>query len=224
MIETNASPFRSRHNIAATERAVKDILKDGTPRWVSHPQDFKQWAAEVYHQEKEESDKLALGFREEEQDTLTDVKARRVKPMDSRAFIQKLRDNGIKCFTYQIPHTPNTPGMMVNTVGLWCVVPGEEQIGFKYQGHRYQYMTWMAIPMMWEWSLLPVDEHQIPVGENRGWRTVVARLIARKVLTEIKAHEIFGEPSGATSKIYKRTLFEFRNGRYKPNDRPITAE
>lgn len=225
MIETNASPFRARHNVRATERAVKQILADGTPAWVSRPKDFKQWASEVYHQEKEESDKLALAYREEEQETLTDEKARTVHPMHVDEFMRKLRINGVKCFIYQTPWKKGDPASMMNTVGLWAVVPGQEQAGFIHKGEGHQYVTWMDVPFMYEWSVLRLDEHSIPIGEKyRGWRTVLSRLIAMKVLSETKAHRIFGEPSGATSKIYKRTLFEFRNGRYKPNDRPIAAE
>lgn len=224
MIETTETPIRSRIDYRTTDRSIKKILADGTPRWVSHPQDFSQWARECYLEEKEESTKQVAAYREEEQDTLTDYKARKIHPMSSRDFIQKLRDNGVKCFTYQVPHGPGTPARMMNTVGLWCVVPDQSGIGFLYQGQHYQYMTWLQIPFMWEWSLLPLDEHQLSAGENRGWRTVLARLIARKVLTEQKAHLLFGEPSGATSKIYKRTLFDFRNGRYRPNDRSIATE
>lgn len=145
-----------------------------------------------------------------------------VNPMEVRAFIKKLRDNRIKCFLYQVPPGPKTPPAMVNTVGLWAEVPSQRGIGHLYQGTRHQYMTWMDIPFMYEWSVLRLDEHQIPIGEkHRGWRTVLSKLICRKVLTETKAHQIFGAPGGATSCIYKRTLFEFRNGRCRPNERTI---
>jgi hypothetical protein len=225
MIETNVSPFRSRHDIRRTEQSVKHILSGGTPRWVSHPKDFKQYANEVYFEEKEKSDKLVLSYRMEEQDTLTDEKARKKGALSTREFIKKLRDNGVNCFTYQVPPDPKTPKSMINTVGLWCEVPSERSIGFLYRGIRHQYMTWMDIPFMYEWSVLRLDDHQLPAGEKyRGWRTVLARLVMRKVLTELRAHQIFGEPSGATSKIYKRTLYDFRNGRIKLNDRPSISE
>src|ERR1700735_5487228 len=122
MIETNASPFRSRHDLGRTERAIKQILADGTPAWVSHPKDFKEWAIELYAEEKESSDKQVSGYRMEGQDLLTDKKARRINPIDSRDFISKLRNNGVRCFTYQVQDA-NTPGHLLNTVGLWCQIP-----------------------------------------------------------------------------------------------------
>jgi hypothetical protein len=225
MIETNASPFRSQHNVKVTEQSIKNILADGTPRWVSHPKDFKEYANEEYYREKEQSDRLVSAYRMEEQDTLTDEKARKVGKISTREFIKKLRDNGVNCFTYQVPPDAKTPASMRNTVGLWCEVPSERSIGFSYRGINHQYVTWMDIPFMYEWSILRLDDHQLPAGEKyRGWRTVLARLVMRKVLSEVKANRIFGEPSGATSKIYKRTLFEFRNGRIKLNDRPAATE
>jgi hypothetical protein len=218
------SPIRSRIDTRRTDQAIKHILADGTPAWISRPQDFKQWARECYLEDKEDSDRQVLAYRMEEQDTLTDEAARMIHPMDTRNFIQKLRDNGIKCFTYQVPLGPGTPVTMLNTVGLWAEVPSQRSIGHLYQGTRHQYMTYLDIPFMFEWSVLRVDPHGLPNGEKyRGWRTVVSKLIAMKVVTEIKAHQIFGEPIGATSKIYKRTLYEFRNGRYKPNDRQLNS-
>jgi hypothetical protein len=224
MIQTTQTPFRSRHNIAVTERSIKNILADGTPRWVSNPREFKNWAQELYLKDKEDSDRQVAGYRIEGQDLLTDEKARKIHPMSSRDFIQKLRDNGVNCFTYQV-QAENTPAAMVNTVGLWCVIPSQAQIGFAYQGRKYQYITWMDIPSMYEWSVLRVDRHELPSGEKyRGWRTVVSEMIKRKVFTEQKAHEIFGLPSGRQSLFYRKRLHLYRNGRFKQNDRILTAE
>ena len=218
---TDQNPIKSHIN---PERMARQTLEHGVPKWLSHPQDFKQWARECYIEDKEESDNQAAIYRVEEQDTLSDEKARMIHPMDSRQFIEKLRKNGVHCFTYQVPPSAGTPEAMHNTVGLWAEVPNERGIGHLYQGINHQYMTWMDIPFMYEWSVLRVDEHKIPIGEKyRGWRTVLTRLIARKVLTEIKAHQIFGEPLGTTSKIYKRTLFNLRNGRINLNERTNEA-
>lgn len=218
MIETDEIPFRSNIN---PEKMVREITRYGIPRWASHPLEFKNWAKECYAREKEQSDQQVRGYQMEEQDTLSDEKCRMINPISTREFIQKLRNNGVKCFTYQIPPDAKTPPTMLNTVGLWCEVPTERAIGHIYQGHRHQYMTWLQIPAMFEWSVIRLDAHNLPAGEKyRGWRTVLARLIMRKVLTEKKAERIFGIPSGATSKIYRKTLYDFRNGRIKLNDGP----
>jgi len=217
-------PIRSNMTVAKAQRSAKAILKYGTPRWLSHPRDFKQWALECYLKDKEQSDAQVADYRMEEQETLTDYKARMIHQMGTREFIKKLRDNGVHCFTYQAPQNAGTPREMLNTVGLWCEIPSQRAIGHEYQGHKHQYICYLDIPTMYEWSVLRTDAHGLPIGEAyRGWRTVLSQLIQRKVLTESKAHEIFGSPSGATSRIYRRTLYNLRNGRIKPNDRAIEA-
>ena len=52
VIVTNANPIRSRIDWKTSNAAVKEILKDGTPKWVSHPRDFKRMAQEDYPHRK----------------------------------------------------------------------------------------------------------------------------------------------------------------------------
>lgn len=211
-------PIRSRIDTKTTDASIKEILRDGTPKWISHPQDFKQWAREVYVADKEDSDRQVAGYRIEGQDLLTDEKARTINPIHVDEFMRKLRINGVKCFLYQVK-SANTPVTMVNTVGLWCVVPGQEQIGHIYKGEGHQYVTWMDIPAMYEWSVLRLDDHQLPIGEkHRGWRTVVSEMVKKKVFTEQKAHHIFGAPYGKQSLFYRQRLHLYRNGRYQNNE------
>lgn len=218
-------PIRSNMTVAKAERSAKAILKYGTPRWVSHPQEFRAWALECYLKDKEESCRQVAEYRMEEQETFRDHKARMIRTIGTRNFIAKLRENGVHCFTYQVPPTDQTPREMLNTVGLWAEVPTERNIGHEYQGRKHQYICYMDIPTMYEWSVLRTDVHDMPIGEAfRGWRTVLSQLILKKVLTEEKAHEIFGSPYGATSRVYRRTLYNLRNGRIKPNDRASAGQ
>jgi hypothetical protein len=213
-------PIRSNMTPAKAERTAREICRQGTPRWASHPNEFRNWALECYHKDKEQSNAQVSEYRMEEQDTFKDHKARMIRTIGTREFLKKLRDNGVHCFTYQVPPGPNTPREMLNTVGLWCEIPTERGIGHEYQGHRHQYICYLDIPTMYEWSVLRTDAHDLPIGEAfRGWRTVLSQLIQRKVLTETQAHTIFGEPYGATSRVYRRTLYQFRNGRIRQNER-----
>jgi hypothetical protein len=223
-ISSQLDRIRSNMSVAKAERAAQKILKHGTPGWLSRPKEFKNWALECYHRDKERSDAQVADYRMEGQDLLTDRKARLIHTMHSRDFLRKLRDNGVQCFTYQVPPGPDTPKEMLNTVGLWAEVPTEKAIGHEYKGHRHQYICYMDIPYMHEWSLLRLDAHNLPIGEaHRGWRTVLSQLILKKVLTETEAHRIFGAPNGRQSLRYRRTLYEFRNGRLRQNDRRIEA-
>lgn len=216
--------IRSNWNLARAKKAAREITRRGVPRWASHPREFINWAKECYLRDKETSDRQVADFRIEGQDLLADQKAHVGRMIGTREFIQKLRENGVHCFMYQIPPGPDTPPELLNTVGLWAEVPSERAIGHEYQGRRHQYICYMDVPSMHEWSLLRLDAHNLPIGErHRGWRTVLAQLIIRKVLTEADAHRIFGEPYGRRSKFYRRTLYEFRNGRLKINDRRLEA-
>jgi hypothetical protein len=71
----------------------------------------------------------------------------------------------------------------------------------------------MQIPAMVEWSILNLDKHGLPAGEGyRGYRTAIAQLIKKGVLTEKKAHEIFGKSTeGTVSRRYRRSLHAIRN-------------
>ena len=66
---------------------------------------------------------------------------------------------------------------------------------------------------MYEWSILKVDRHGLPAGEDfRGWRTVLIQLITKGILTEARAHQIFGKPTDSeVSLIYRESLYYIRN-------------
>lgn len=217
-LDQQSSPVKSWRNIAKTRAAFGELLKGGTPKWVSHPKDYKNFAIEDYLQWKERSDKMAAQFRWEDQDLYTDVESRLIRPMWTRVFIDKLRTNGVKCHTRQANWNEKAPPpwWLANTTGLYAEVPSQRELGF-------QKICNLFIPRMFEWSILLTDEHNLPCGQVIGWRTAVSELIIKKVLTETKAHEIFGEPSGAQSVPYRRKLFKFRNGVIKDNDGPIEA-
>jgi hypothetical protein len=179
---------------------VKDILKDGTPSWVSHPEDYSNWFDEQEKADKERSDASTSQYRIEDQEELTNEDTSLVNFLNVNYFVATLRENGIICKIGQ-----DHP----QTCGLYAVRPGYEQLGC-------QFVTSMQVPIMPEWGLLREEEHGVPNGEAAiGWRQVLAKLIQNKVSTEEKLHRIFGEPAvNARSTRYRRTLQAVRNGRY----------
>ena len=191
-------PWKGRHNIKATTATIKELLKDGTPDWFSHPEDYKAFAKESFQAEQEISNGMVLGYKMGDQDILTNYKARAVNITSTREFISKLRNNGIKCFTIY--------NGLPQTVGLWCIVPTNH-------GTDVRYISFLQIPAMIEWSVLALDKHGLPAGESyRGWRTVVSQLIRKEVVTEERAHEIFGPPTDSiVSRRYRQTLWFHRH-------------
>lgn len=191
-------PIKSYHDLKTTQATIKTLLKDGTPDWITRPNDYKNFAKEAFQAEKELSDGMVLGYRMGDEDILTNYKARAVNIMSSRDFISKLRNNGIKCFTLY--------NGMPQTVGLWVIVPTNHGIDVRY-------ICYMQIPAQIEWSVLRLDKHGLPNGEDyRGWRTVVSQLIRKDVLTEQRAHEIFGSPTDSiVSRRYRQTLWFHRH-------------
>lgn len=192
-----SNPFKHRHDIKATQATIKKLLADGTPNWIKRPEDYKHFVRESFQAAKEESDSQVSQYKMERQEILMNAKARKINAIGTRDFIDKLRRNGVKCFTVDNGFPPQT-------IALWAIKPGTD---------RLVYVCYLQVPAMYEWSVLKVDRHGLPAGEDfRGWRTVLMQLIEKQILTEKRAHEIFGRPSdGETSIIYRESLWFFRN-------------
>ena len=181
-------------NNSTTKESIKQLLAGGTPDWVKHPEDYKNFVKESFAAEKEMSDQQVESYKMMGQDILSDEKPRKVHIITTRDFIKKLRDNGVRCFTVDTG--------LAGTVGLWAA-----------RGTQMVYVCYLQIPCMYEWSVLRLDAHNLPNGERfRGWRTPIAQLILKDILSEEKAHKIFGKPTGGiVSSIYRKTLWLKRN-------------
>ena len=181
-------------NNATTKESIKQLLAGGVPDWIKFPEDYKNFVKESFAAEKEMSDQQVESYKMMGQDILSDEKPRKVHIITTRDFIKKLRDNGVRCFTVD--------NGLAGTVGLWAA-----------RGTQMVYVCYLQIPCMYEWSVLRLDAHNLPNGERfRGWRTPIAQLILKDILSEEKAHKIFGKPTGGiVSSIYRKTLWLKRN-------------
>lgn len=202
-INATDNPWRDSHDLKTTTNSIKEILKHGTPRWVSNPKEYKNYAQEAIQAEKELSDDLVSCYKMQDQDLLTNEHARVVRIKRTRDIVKLLRDNGVRCYTID--------NGMPQTVGLWA---------FRPYHFNPTYVCYLQIPYMCEWSVLRLDRHDLPAGESyRGWRTMIGQLIVKGIITERKAHEIFGAPTESpVSKLYRRTLFNYRNGILRTED------
>jgi hypothetical protein len=202
-----SNPWKERHDIKVTQETIKQILKDGTPNWVRWPKDYKSFAQETYLADREVSQLMARRYKWDDQELLLNKEARFINPISTRVFIDKLRRNDVKCYSIELGFPPQT-------VGLWAFKPGSE---------RVLPICYCQIPAMVEWSILRLDKRGIPDGEAyRGWRTVVSQLIQKDILSEQKAHEIFGPPvDGPVSYRYRKTLYWFRNRSHYESEEQI---
>lgn len=194
-------PLKSTNPVTTrqTQAVIKEMLKDGTPDWFTHPEDYKHWAREAYLADKEKSDDQVAEYRDANEAVLTDFDASFVNIIGTKDFMNKLRANKVRCWSHDAG--------MPKTMGLWVSMPGiKDPI----------YITFMQVPAMPEWDIMRLDEHYLPDGlDYRGWRSVVYELINKKILTEQKAHEIFGAPTGDRACLYRRNLWKLRNGKKK---------
>lgn len=193
---SDVNPIKHRHDIKTTQATIKTLLANGTPAWVTHPEDYKNFVKESFQAAKEESDSQVASYRMANQEILMNERARKVNAIGTRDFIQKLRQNGVKCFTVD--------NNWRQTVALWAVRPSTGKL---------QYVCYLQCPAQYEWSLLKVDRHGLPAGESyRGWRTVLVQMITKGILSETRAHQLFGKPTDSeVSLIYRESLFYIRN-------------
>lgn len=182
-----------------TQATIKKMLADGTPKWIRFPRDYKAFAQESLLAEKEISETMTRRYKMAHQEELLNEVARKVNPWGTRDFIKKLRDSGIQCFTVD-------NGFPKSTVALWALKPGTNEL---------TYVCFLQIPAMWEYSVLRLDKRGLPNGEAyRGWRTVEMQLIEKGIVSERRAHQIFGYPTdGEASRRFRQNLHWLRNRR-----------
>jgi hypothetical protein len=191
------NPFKEHHDLKTTRESIKKLLANGTPNWVKWPEDYKNFVRESFQAAKEESDSQVEQYKMEHQDILMNAEARKVNAIGTRDFIQKLRSSGVKCFTIDNGFPPQT-------VALWAIRPSTNEVA---------YICYLQVPAMYEWSVLKVDRHGLPAGEDfRGWRTVLIQLITKGIMTEKRAHEVFGKCTDSeVSMLYRESLYYIRN-------------
>jgi len=118
---------------------------------------------------------------------------------------------------------------------------------FKWHAPCPIYIGWIHSGWMPEYEIDLIDDAQCAIGQKRGWRTILLRMIARwnkkqkpngdleldihgvairesraSIITEQQAEEAFGSPNQGwlTASAYRHQLYDFRNA--EPEQR-ITA-
>lgn len=198
--KADAFPDGPTHDIATTQATVKEILKHGTPDWVSHPEDYKDMAEDEFLRQKEKSDTQVRDLKMKDPEVFEDERARMRGVLSTKEFLNKLRANGFIGCVQQ--NKNSTPG----TAGLFAVIPGQEQKGLVA-------VTSVQVPAMYEWSVPRYDAHGLQIGERFiGWRNSCVKLVEKGIWTEAKVHKVFGKPPNRVyTKRYFKSLWEIRN-------------
>jgi len=173
--------------------------------------------------------------RKKDWDEFVDVKRRMGRVMHHSEFIQRLHQIVPTLFVAQ--------GAQRNRLGLYMVRSTPISEVPEYKGpERFSfscpiYIGWIEMGEMPEYEIDLVNEAQIPIGQRRGWRTVLLRMIVRwnyqedfrgelihdlwgrpirvsraSIITEEQALQAFGLPTaGITASGYRHQLYNFRN-------------
>jgi hypothetical protein len=113
-------------------------------------------------------------------------------------------------FLRKIPNLFLMDGNFINDVSVFRTY-GQPQPHLN--NNSFEYI--MYFPLGWspEHSLMEFDNRDVPVRERqRGYRTVVLRLLKAGLTTEEKITEHFGEALGEGAANWRRQLFVHRNG------------
>ena len=173
--------------------------------------------------------------RKKDWDEFIDIKRRMGHVLHHSEFVRQLR--------IIVPNLIVAPTMRRNQLGLYTVrstpvteVPdykGSEKLHFSCP----IYIGWIEMGYMPEYEIDVVNEAQIPIGQKRGWRTVLLRMIVRwnylmdsrgdflldawgrkkrtsraSIITEDQTLKAFGLPTqGITASGYRLQLYNFRN-------------
>jgi hypothetical protein len=183
---------------------VKEVLKHGTPDWIKFPEDYKYAAQEWDKSVREDLIRDCMQYRNQDQEVLSDVKARRGNPMRASMFMKKLRAAGIKCFSQMSQ-------LNDGTASLFCLTP---------DSLIPEPICTIQVPMMWEWTTIRMDPRtNLPNGyRDVGWRSSQLGLIRKRVLTEEQSYKIFGRPRvSRVSKVWRKQLHAWKNGENRTN-------
>jgi hypothetical protein len=174
--------------------------------------------------------------RKDQWEEFIDAKRRMGRVLHHSEIIERLRQI--------VPSLIVAPGAQQNRVGLYVIrnmaVSEIPNYPLTANGLAYTdvpiYIGWLELGESPEYEIDLVNDVDVAIGQKRGWRTLLLRLIARRaahckqcelnpkfhsgqkgrstsLVSEQQAEKVFGYPSnGPTASNYRRQLWEFRNG------------
>jgi hypothetical protein len=159
------------------------------------PEDFEPWdeAKERYIAEKIEP--LLDTYRESDQDWFSDWSRRRGECIHASDLIYRLQRLNPHIFVQQQVNFPDDWGLYTSASG------------------RIQFLTGLSKGWLTEFSWALVDGRNLPIGERRGWRTVIIYGLLKGAITWDQVIAEFGEPQdGFNDARWCETVADLRWG------------
>jgi len=180
--------------------------------------------------------------RKEQWEEFVDVKRRLGRVLHHSEIVRRLRT--------VVPNLLVCRGGQANRIGLYVLrnTPITEIQGYPLWNRKMDwvdcpyFISWLELGDNPEYEIDLVNDVQVAVGQRRGWRSLLLRLIARRkshckeceqydpkgfkahphpglkgrptsIISALQAEAAFGHPTnGPTASNYRRQLWEFYNG------------
>jgi hypothetical protein len=156
---------------------------------------------EHYHRQREMNYRASQNQRWDHQEELYDDLSKIGRPMMSSDLMRAL--------SYMVPDLYVTAGNIVGDLAVFKTYPQPQP---QLDGRSFEYLFYCPTGLLPEFSMYEFNDRDVPLREKqRGWRTILLRLIKARMLTEDLAHKVFGKPEGKAATRYLRQLYEFRN-------------
>lgn len=109
-----------------------------------------------------------------------------------------------------VPNLYVTEGRIIGHLAIFRTY-GQPQP--RLEGRDFEYMFYCPTGLLPEHSMYEFDHvRNIPIRESqRGWRTVLLRLIKAGLLSESTCDKVFGKPEGPSANRWNRELYHQRN-------------
>lgn len=139
--------------------------------------------------------------RWDHQEELVNSEARIGRPMKHSDFfliVQRL-----------VPNLYITPGRIEGHLAVYQTAASPQS---QWNNRDFRYLFYCPTGILPEFSQYEFGERDIPIRESqRGWRTVLLRLIKMGLLREEICNQVFGAAEGHASERYRRELWKYRN-------------
>jgi hypothetical protein len=174
--------------------------------------------------------------RKEDWEEFVDVKRRMGRVLHHTEIVRKLRE--------VVPRLLVCRGGVENCIGFYVLrnMPVSEIPDYPLSAQKMKwtdvpvYIGWLELGYSPEYEIDIVDDVNVAIAHRAGWRTLLLRLIARRLphctecehnpkthprlrgrptslATEESVYRVFGYPSnGPTASNFRKQLWEFRNG------------